>query len=232
MQAGFLAAPHPRLAAAACWSEPPPLRYVRITVPRPHAGADWRAVLRGLPLLPAARHRPGRHDGLRDRHRPAAAARLDDLGFRVDRLGGEDEPLTTDLYLLRDDRQRGSGFLAPDGNSADFFEAGPAPRPACSPPPTRACSSPSRPGGSVESHHFRGAQHGHNLKLVPSPHLLEAVRPKASPVAAVAAGAAADAIRSLSPTERRSSTRRSGRSTLAGDVERYSGARPADTAAP
>jgi len=49
------------------------------------------------------------------------AAKLDDLGFWVDRLGAEDEPLDSDLYILRDDRQVASGFLVPLGNSFDVF---------------------------------------------------------------------------------------------------------------
>ncbi len=43
------------------------------------------------------------------------------MGFEVARLGWEDEPLTTDVYLLRDDRQRRTGFLVPEGSSAARF---------------------------------------------------------------------------------------------------------------
>lgn len=103
---------------------------------------------------------------------PPAASRLDDLGFWVDRLGTEDEPLTTDLYLLRDDRQLRSGFLTFDGNSTDFFEAGPASRNVLASTEEGLFVAVSA-GSSVESYHFSGAQHRHNLKLVPSAALIE-----------------------------------------------------------
>ena len=105
---------------------------------------------------------------------PAAAARLDDLGFWVDRLGAEGEPLTTDLYLLRDDRQLGSGFLTLDGNATELFDAGPAARAVlASSDEGLLVAVPA--GSSVERFHFSGAQHGHNLKLVPTATLLEQI---------------------------------------------------------
>ena len=123
VQAGFVVAPHPQLALSVLQDQAS-LRYVRITVPPVHASADWRAELRSLPLLPL--HATGDAGAtVYAITTSAAAARLDDLGFWVDRLGTEGEPLTSDLYLLRDDRQLGSGFLTFDGNSTDFFEAAP-----------------------------------------------------------------------------------------------------------
>ena len=72
----------------------------------------------------------------------------------------------------------------------------------CSPRPTRACSSPSPAGASVEDYHFRGAQHGHNLKLAPSPGLLEPCRPTGSPpVRAAEAGRPAVAAAIDAPAE-------------------------------
>ena len=108
------------------------------------------------------------------------AAQLDDLGFWVDRLGSEDEPLRTDLFLLRDDRQTDSGFLAPEGNSLGFFgAAGAARRVLASTPEGLLVSVPA--GRSVESYHFAGARHGHNLKLVASLALLESPDPADNP---------------------------------------------------
>jgi hypothetical protein len=74
------------------------LRYVRIRVPEVHAGEDWRAELWDLPLLPV--HITGEAGATVYAIATSAAARLDDLGFWVDRLGGEDEPLTTALLHL------------------------------------------------------------------------------------------------------------------------------------
>lgn len=90
-----------------------------------HAGKGWRAELRDVPVLPL--HVTGEAGAtVYAIVTPAAAAPLDDLGFYVDRLGAEGEPLTSDLHLLLDDRQLSSGFLTLDGNSTDAFEAGSA----------------------------------------------------------------------------------------------------------
>ena len=124
VRAGFRAVPHPLLAVPTL-EEQATLRYVRITVPSAHTTDNWRDALRDLPVLPL--HVTGEAGTTVYAIATAqGAARLDDLGFRVDRLGGEHEPLTTDLYLLRDDRQLRSGFLSPEGNSAAFFGRGPA----------------------------------------------------------------------------------------------------------
>jgi bacterial leucyl aminopeptidase len=81
-------------------------------------------VLRDLPLLPA--HVSGERGSIVYAVPTATvAARLDVPGFWMDRLGPEDEPLITDLYLLPDDRQVRAGFLSAHGNSAAFFAAGP-----------------------------------------------------------------------------------------------------------
>jgi len=224
LRADFLVAPHPRLALPvlqphAC------VRYVRVSVPPAQAGGDWRAALRDLPLVPL--HATG--DARTTLYAVAtadAAARLDDLGFLVDRLGAEDEPLTTDLYLLRDDHQQDSGFLRADGNSVTFFEAGPAARRVLA--STQEGLLVAVPAGrSVESYHFKGARHGHNLKLVPSLSLLEAFDGGATPTLATAAEPASTAI-VLSGAEKRTLRTRVRRQQLATNVERYSGARPTD----
>jgi leucyl aminopeptidase len=221
LQAGFLVAPHPQLALAVL-AQRAPLRYVRITVPEAHAGEDWRAELRDLPVLPLHVTGPS---GLTvyATTTPAAAARLDDLGFSVDRLGSEDEPLTTELYLLRDDRQADSGFLIAEGNSADFFEAGPVARSVlASTPDGLYVAVPA--GTSVDSLHFSGARHGHNLKLAPSVVLLEAAAERAGPAGLAEAGLAAPAI---TPEEKEILDSRVRAEQIAGHVERYAGARPA-----
>ncbi len=170
LRAGLLVAPHPQLAAATL-DEQTHLRYLRITVPPTHTGEDWRATLRELPLLPL--HATGRAGStVYAIGTTSAAARLDDLGFGVDRLGVEDEPLTTELYLLRDDRQVDSGFLALDGNSRDFFQTGLAARAVLT--STEDGLIVAVPAGeSVETFHFTAAWHGHNLKLAPTARAIE-----------------------------------------------------------
>jgi bacterial leucyl aminopeptidase len=251
--AGFTAVPHPRLAAALL-DRPQPLRFVRITVPPAAAagsGVDWSAAIRELPLLPV--HVSGPAGGtLYAIGTAAAVAHLDDLGFRVDRLGAEDEPLTADLYLLRDDQQEVSGFLAPDGNSAAFADTGPTPLGVlASTDEGLLVAVPA--GRSVESYHFRGARHGHNLKLGPLPAAparpaeraaplglaepetaaVTAAAPEAAAITAAAPEAAAitaaaPEAAAITAAERQvlDATVRS--QALADHVARYSGAQPVD----
>jgi hypothetical protein len=218
VQAGFLVAPHPQLALSVL-QDHASLRYVRITVPPVHAGTDWRAELQGLSLLPL--HVTGDAGAtIYAITTSAAAARLDDLGFWVDRLGTEGEPLTSDLYLLRDDRQLGSGFLTFGGNSTDFFEAAPDAQSILTSTEDGLVVAVSA-GDSVENYHFSGAQHGHNLKLVPSAALIEAFDDQ--PVAA--AGMAASAV-TLNAVELQILDSRIQPESLSSHVERYAAAQP------
>ncbi|HEV7450815.1 MAG TPA: hypothetical protein VGO16_05395 [Pseudonocardiaceae bacterium] len=140
----------------------------------------------------------------------------------MDRLGTEDEPLTTDLYLLRDDRQLNSGFLTFDGNSTDFFEAGPASRSVLA--STKEGLFVAVPAGSsVENYHFSGAQHGHNLKLVPSAALIEKFDDRAGLAEARLAAVA------ITPAEKEILDSRIQPPHLTGHVERYAGGQPAGT---
>lgn len=178
--AGFQVAPHPLLAAALLERPAPALRYVRVTGPQAPAGTDPTSAFDDLPLVPV--HVTGAGGGTIYAITTAAgAARLDDLGFWVDRLGAPDEPLTTDLYLLRDDRQRSSGFLTADGNSAAFFEDGPAAHGVLA--STGEGLLVAVPAGTqVGRYHFGDARHGHNLKLTPSADLLSSSTDRAGPV--------------------------------------------------
>src|SRR4051794_10917954 len=122
--AGFLIAPHPRLALSVLLQQER-LRYLRISVPPTFMHKNWRSILQAQPLVPLHLSAVSTDDlpiltlyAVAD---ALTASKLDDLGFWVDRLGAEDEPLTTELYILRDDQQTDSGFLAPEGNSFVFF---------------------------------------------------------------------------------------------------------------
>jgi hypothetical protein len=218
LQAGFLVAPHPRLALPIL-ERPQPLRYIRVIVPPVHAGEDWRAALEDLPLVPL--HITG-HEGttIYAVATPEAAARLDDLGFWVDRLGAEGEPLTTDLYLLRDDRQLASGFLTLDGNSMEFFESGPATRNVLA--STAEGLFVAVPAGdSIESYHFSSARHGHNVKLVPTPVPID----HGAEPSRLTEARAGDVTISSAGLDILNSTIQPGR--IAQHVERYAGAQPA-----
>lgn len=220
LQAGFLVAPHPLLAVPVL--EGASLRYARIRVPRGHAGEDWRAGLRELALLPV--HVTGENGTtVYAITTTPTVARLDDLGFWVDRLGAEGEPLTTDLYLLRDDRQAASGFLTSDGNSSSFFRATPESHGVLASTDEGLIVAVAG-GTSVEDYHFRDAQHGHNLKLVPTP------LPGDRVPAAHAAPVAETAPTTLTADERRILDATIHAPRLTGHVERYTGICPADAA--
>jgi len=236
--ADFHVAPHPILALPVL-RQAGPLRYLRVRIPAGSAGSDWRATLQGQPIVPL--HLTTEPTGgastvtLYAIYDSSTALKLDDLGFWVDRLGSEDEPLTTDLYILRDDQQVDSGFLAPVGSSFDFFHGPPSARRVLA--STHEGLIVAVPAGrSVESYHFAGARHGHSLKLVASMSLLESPdaaenRRIADAVAAApgllapgAAFVAAEPV--LTTTERQALRRRVTAAGLKRDVERYSGARP------
>jgi hypothetical protein len=213
-----------------------PLRYLRIRVPAAVAnGADWHSLLREHPLVPlyrtVRREAPSSVEvyAVAD---AATALKLDDLGFPVDRLGVENEPLTTDLYLLRDDRQNDSGFGSPAGNAFDLFgDNGSARRVLASSPQGLFIAIPA--GRSVESYHFSGARHGHNLKLQATPALLDGhadggTSPAAAYPAAPRGEDTFDALDpQLTPPERNLITENITTDRMSREVERYTGVRPA-----
>ena len=166
---GLRVAPHPRLAAAALTGRS--LRYVRASVPREHRGAGWRQAMLELELVPL--HVAGEEGAVVYLIATAdACARLDDLGFQVYRLGSPDEPLTTDVHVLRDDRQARTGFLVPEGFSSERLTDGEdAEHVLASTRRGLYVAIPAR--RSVESYHFEEARHGHTEKLLPDPSLLE-----------------------------------------------------------
>jgi hypothetical protein len=169
IEAGWSVVPHPVLVWEVINGNR--LRYIRVTVDRDRTQQQWRQAIRSLPIVPLQVTGEG-GSIVYAIATTAAIARLDDLGFAVDRLGKEDAPLTTELYLLRDDRQTRTGFLNPDGHSAQFF---------IKEEESQWVLSSSREGlyvalpaeRSVEEYHFEEAYHGHNLKLIPDLSLLE-----------------------------------------------------------
>jgi bacterial leucyl aminopeptidase len=166
---GWQVVPHPLLV----WDvlNGSRLRYIRVTVPEEKSEQAWRSVIRSLSVVPLY------VTGEKGNQVYAIATTssiptLIDLGFQVDPLGSEGDPLTTELYLLRDDRQTRTGFLSPQGQSSSFFVSDEESKWLL------ASSSEglfvALPGDrSVEEYHFEEASHGHNLKLLPDLSLLE-----------------------------------------------------------
>ncbi|MGL5942864.1 MAG: M20/M25/M40 family metallo-hydrolase [Waterburya sp.] len=147
------------------------LRYIRVTVSVEQSNNAWRATIRNLSVVPLY------VTGEKGNQVYAIATTssiptLIDLGFRVDLLGSEGDPLTTEVYLLRDDRQTRTGFLNPQGQSRSFFVSDEESKWVLASSPEGLYIA--LPGDrSVEEYHFEEAYHGHNLKLLPDLSLLE-----------------------------------------------------------
>lgn len=221
MQEGLSASPHPRLA----WPvlQGMRLRYVRMTVPPAHARENWRPAVLALPFVPI-RVVGEQAQTVYAIATNGASSHLDDLGFLVERLGAEDDPLVTDVYLLRDDRQAASGFLAPEGSSAARFgDDAEARSVLASSEEGLYVAVPA--GRSVESYHFDQALHGHTERLAPDVSLLD---PVALPEPAALVGAEEEP--GLDQDEKRMIAELTPE-TVAADLARYAGTAPLNPAA-
>ncbi len=172
MEAGWGVVPHPLLVTDVLQGRR--LRYITLGVSAEQANSDWRGSLKNLPIVPI--HVTSNNRGFKVYAIASTVTilSLDDLGFEVERLGELDSPLTTDLYLLRDDRQVRTGFLVPEGQSAGLFS---------NEEESTWVISSSNQGlyvalpamASIDNYHFEEAYHGHNLKLIPNFSLLDAL---------------------------------------------------------
>ncbi|BAY09920.1 M20/M25/M40 family metallo-hydrolase [Calothrix sp. NIES-2098] len=169
IEAGWRVAPHPCLILEVLNGSH--LRYIRIAVSSEQNEQAWRPVLRMLPVVPLY-VTGSQGNKVYAIASTGVAARLDDLGFEVDRLGVEDQPLASELYLLRDDRQTRTGFLAAEGHSSHFFTQEEQSQWVLS-SSTEGLYVALPAGQTVEGYHFEEAYHGHNLKLLPDMSLLE-----------------------------------------------------------
>ncbi|WP_232660903.1 M28 family peptidase [Pseudonocardia sp. TRM90224] len=217
--ADFRVCPHPRLAPRMLLGRRSPLRFLRIRVPI--EGADWRARLRGFPIVPLHAGSGSELYAIGDN---ATALELDDLGLWVDRLGADGEPDTSELYLLRDDGRTDAVATALDGGPAGggaaalFADDSAARRVLAS---TREGLYIALPAGrSVESLHVGSARHGHNLKLAPVPALLDAPAADGLRAADAEFSAAALTAAEILVVRREVSATR-----VAREVGRYSGSR-------
>ncbi len=170
MRAGLSVCPHPLLVEEVLLGQS--LRYVRISARESQSTAAWKGYLKVPSIVPLHIERDHGKISIYAISTAAEATYLDDLGFHVDRLGHSDAPLTTSLYLFRDDRQVTSGFLQPEGNSSSCFGQGPESEWVLA-STDRGLLVALPAGRSVDEFRFRGAAHGHVAKLLPDMSLLE-----------------------------------------------------------
>jgi bacterial leucyl aminopeptidase len=223
LEAGFLVAPHPRLAREVLGGSR--LRYIRVTVPPEHRGGDeWRESLRRLPVVPIdATGENG--TTVYAITTSGAPSHLDDLGFEVLRLGGEDLPLATEMYFLRDDRQTRTGFLMEEGESSRFFDREEESQIVLA--SSEGGLYVALPAGrSVLEYHFEEALHGHTVKLMPGLGLLEASGMNQAANLLARTGAEP----TLSQDEIEAFHREITPQSIAADVDRYSGKKPTEDA--
>jgi bacterial leucyl aminopeptidase len=166
---GLQVVPHPSLVLDVLNGNR--LRYIQIAVTAAQSNSAWRSAIRGLAVVPL--YVTGENgDRVYAIATTTAITQLDDLGFQVDRLGSEGDPLTTAVYLLRDDRQTTTGFLNPQGQSSSFFVEDEESKWVLA-SATEGIFIALPGDRSVEEYHFEDAYHGHNLKLLPDLSLLE-----------------------------------------------------------
>jgi len=169
MKAGMKVCPHPLLVEEVLVGQP--LSFVRIMAPPGQAPGAWRPALRDRPLVPLRLEGP-QGNTLYAIASERTRAELQNMGFGVDLLGALDAPLDHELYILRDDEAKRTGFLSPLGQSQALF---------ADPGNSRLIIS-SRdgelilvlpPDRSLEDVHFKQTSHGHTEKLMPDPLLLD-----------------------------------------------------------
>jgi len=226
-EAGFLVAPHPRLA----WEvlNGSHLLYVRIRVPYHQRHREWRQALRALPVVPLyVTGEEGRQ--LYAITTRQAALQLDDLGFEVDRLGREDDPLEREVFLLRDDRQTRSGFLTPEGQSNALFSGNDdAHCLLCSAREGLFVALPA--GYTINRYHMQEARHGHTQKLLPDMGLFQSAAPAPQGSSVAALAATAPLAPGLAPEEVQY-LRAITPELIRDHVERYAGQKPVQPAEP
>jgi Fungalysin metallopeptidase (M36)/Peptidase family M28 len=228
LDAGLLVAPHPLLIDEVLAGQP--LRFMRVTARPGTPATAFHAALRRQPLV--ALHVEGQDAGtVYAVSSQRASAQLINMRLHVELLGPPDLPARSDLYILRDDAAVRSGFLSPDGQAAQFFSS-PAAAPLLLASAADGVLVALPDGRSPGEFHFAGARHGHTLKLLPDPSLLETVsgiaeaeRESPAAFAPPRAGVLVDptakaAFAQITPE------------TIVAIVERYSGARPLSQADP
>ena len=170
LAAGFAGvAPHPSLALDVIDGNALFYARVRVTKEQLHE----RIVSRSLSIVPL-QVTGGAQQNIVVIASYAAIEALRSESIDVETLGQPDAPLTTDLYLVRDDRVTPQGFESAADHSASFlaeqgqldFLVGDSPEGVYAAIPADR---------SIEEIHFPSARHGHNEKLLPDASLLDSL---------------------------------------------------------
>jgi extracellular elastinolytic metalloproteinase len=192
--AGMRACPHPLLVSEVLAEQA--LQFVRLVVPPARAGEAWQPVLRSEPVVPL--HVSGKKGTtVYAITSVRTLPKLINFGFGTELLGGAGLPERADLYLMRDDAARSSGFLAPQGEAQRFFQKDTPARLVGTADDGLLVAIPQ--GRSPGEYHFAQARHGHTLKLLPQPRLLA---PRAKHAARRASLLDSTALPPLSPKQR------------------------------
>ena len=191
-EAGMCPVPHPLLVREVLAGQR--LRYLRVHLAANQDRQTWGETLSAEGLVPMYVDGEGGGAvwGIASTRTMLVFA---DRGLTVDALGGEDLPLETDVYLLRDHRSPAAGFMDQAGQAAGLLAA-PDRDAIVLAANARALYVALPAGDSIDRYHFGGARHGHTVKLLPSPTLLD---PATVPAAAAMLTEAAEPA--LSPAE-------------------------------
>lgn len=227
--------PHPKLVNAALAGEE--LRFVRVTAPAGSQPAAWRSALQALAMVPMHVSGPEGRElyGIASER---AVLQLANMGCGVNPLGEWNAPLVNELFLLRDDLAKESGALSSVGQSQDLL-ADDRNRNAVLSTHNGEVMFALAAGRSLSEIHFEHTRHGHTLKLIPDPLLLEPLsdqpltRPawSAEDVHAGLASAGFTGDPTLTPDEL-AQFGTLGESSIRRRIERYSGAHPFDANSP
>jgi hypothetical protein len=220
IQAGLRVCPHPLLIDEVIAGES--LRYVRVTIP-PARVQEGYGLLRQRAFVPLHVAGPGGRVvyGITSQR---VATELVNLLLQVDLLGNPNVPDASDLYLLRDDLARASGFGTSAGGARNFFADDDSSLLLSATEDGLVVALPA--GRSPGEFHFAEARHGHTLKLMPDPHLLDPATG-----GGVSGFAAAEAAAQLTPEEQQALSG-IGNEAILSLVQRYSGIQPLSSGDP
>ncbi len=163
LAAGWQVAPHPLLASALLAGGD--ARFVRVTAPVAMPDGEWRALLRNQPLVPIGLLGADERTVLAitvDAAIPGLAA----IGFGTEPLGERGDPLTCDLYLIRDSAAPGSGPPDDDRVGRLLGTNDPTDQELVVAETTDGILVRLPFDRSIDELHAPLASHGHNLKLI------------------------------------------------------------------